>query len=268
MRRRNGARREAPRKAPIGAEKARMSRTYNQDCVLAYAFDLLGERWTFLIIRELFLGPRRFGDLHAALPGIGTNLLSKRLKELEEAGLVRSAGDGAAQYRLTEQGEALRPTARALMFWAIDYFMSRPEPSAPKECIFSNDLVPDSVALAIEMFADKCALPHANYVLHLTIDEAAYTYFFMNGEMTARRGQDAPAVARIETDVATLMQAMRGEIYLDETKKRAKLSGDASAIEHFISSFTPGADVAFEVAEMIKQRKLERRSVRESAAAS
>lgn len=243
-----------------------MTRTYNQDCVLAYAFDLLGERWTFLIVRELFLGPRRFGDLHAALPGIGTNLLSKRLKELEDAGLVASAGDGRSQYRLTPDGEALRPMARALMLWAIDYFMTRPEPSAPKECIFSNDLVPDSVALAIEMFANKCALPHANYVLRLKIDDSPYTYYFMNGEMTARRGADAPGVAAIETDVATLMQAMRGEIYLDETKKRAKLSGDAAVIDHFIASFTPGADIAMEVGELIQQRKSETPKVTRSAA--
>ncbi|HNR76466.1 MAG TPA: helix-turn-helix domain-containing protein [Parvularculaceae bacterium] len=235
-----------------------MSRTYNQECVLAYAFDLLGERWTFLIIRELFLGPRRFGDLHAALPGIGTNLLSKRLKELEEAGLVAATGDGHNRYRLTDSGEALRPTARELMFWAIEYFMNRPEPSAPKECIFSNDLVPDSVALAVEMFANKCALPHANYVLHLKIDENSYTYYFMNGEMTARRGADAPAVARIETDVATLMMSMRSEIYLDEARKRSKMSGDSSVLDHFLSSFMPGAEIAFEVAELIKQRKLER----------
>lgn len=236
-----------------------MSRTYNQDCVLAYAFDLLGERWTFLIIRELFLGPRRFGDLHAALPGIGTNLLSKRLKELEEAGLVASAGDGRNQYRLTDVGEELRPTARTLMYWAIEYFMNRPEPSAPKECIFSNDLMPDSVAMAVEMFANKCAIPHSNYVLHLKIDDNSYTYYFMSSEMTARRGADAPAVARVETDVATLMQAMRSEIYLDELRKRSKLSGDFEVIDHFMSSFTPGAEVAFEVAELIKQRKLEKR---------
>jgi len=235
-----------------------MSRTYNQDCVLAYAFDLLGERWTFLIVRELFLGPRRFGDLHAALPGIGTNLLSKRLKELEEAGLIAATGDGHNRYRLTDSGEALRPTARALMFWAIEYFMHRPEPSEPKECIYSNDLVPDSVALAVEMFANKCALPHANYVLHLKIDENSYTYYFMNGEMTARRGADAPAVARVETDVATLMQGMRGETYLDNMRKNSKMSGDMEVIEHFMSSFVPGADVAFEVAELIKQRKLDR----------
>lgn len=236
-----------------------MSRTYNQDCVLAYSFDLLGERWTFLIIRELFLGPRRFGDLHAALPGIGTNLLSKRLKELEEADLVASTGDGRNQYRLTDAGEALRPTLRNLMFWAIEYFMNRPGASAPKECIFSNDLVPDSVALAVEMFSNKCAIPHSNYVLQMKIDENPYTYYFMNGEMTARRGDDTPAIAKIETDVATLMQAMRSEIYLDEIRKRSKFSGDMDVIGHFMSSFTPGAEVAFEVGELIKQRKLERR---------
>jgi DNA-binding HxlR family transcriptional regulator len=232
-----------------------MSRTYNQDCVIAYAFDLLGERWTFLIIRELLLGPRRFGDLHAALPGIGTNLLSKRLKELEEAGIIAATGDGRGQYRLTDDGEALRPTARELMFWAIHYFMGRPENSAPKECIFSNDLVPDSVALALEVFSSRCSIPHTNYVLHVKIDDAAYTFFHMNKEMTARRGADAPASARIETDVATLMQAMRGEIYVGDAKKRSRVAGDESAIDHFFSSFIPGADVAFEVGELIKQRR-------------
>jgi DNA-binding HxlR family transcriptional regulator len=239
-----------------------MSRTYNQDCILAYSFDLLGERWTFLIIRELFLGPRRFGDLHAALPGIGTNLLSKRLKELEEAGIIASAGDGRNQYRLSDVGERLRPTLRELMFWAIEYFMNRPGPSAPKECIYSNDLVPDSVALAVEMFSNKCAIPHANYVIQLKIDDTPYTYYYMNQEMVARRGSDSPAVARIEADVATLMQAMRSEIYIDEVRKRSKLSGDMEVIGHFLSSFIPGADVAFEVAELIRKRKLEAATAR------
>ncbi|MEX0644986.1 MAG: helix-turn-helix domain-containing protein, partial [Parvularculaceae bacterium] len=171
-----------------------MSRTYNQDCVLAYALDLLGERWTMLMIRELFLGPRRFGDLHAALPGLGTNLLSKRLKELEEAGLIvaPTAAETRGQYRLSEAGEELRPMIRALMFWSIEYFMGRPDPCPPKDCIYSNDLQPDSVALAIELFVNKCATPFSNYVLQLLIDGNPYTYYYMNGEMTARRGADAP----------------------------------------------------------------------------
>jgi len=94
-----------------------MARTYNQDCILAHALDLLGERWTFLVIRELFLGPRRFGDLQAALPGIGANLLSKRLKELDAADIIAGpeAGEAGASYRLSPTGEALRPAIRALI---------------------------------------------------------------------------------------------------------------------------------------------------------
>ena len=230
-----------------------MSRTYNQECVLAYALDLLGERWTLLIIRELFLGPRRFGDLHAALPGLGTNLLSKRLKELEEAGLIVSPASGEArgQYRLSDTGEELRPAVRALMFWSIEYFIGRPEPSPPRDCIFSNDLQPDSVALAVELFINKCAAPFSNYVLHLFIDGNPYTYYFMNGEMTARRGADTPAVARMETDVATLMQAMRSEIYLPQIRERAAMAGDEAVLDHFISGVSPGAHVAEEVARKI-----------------
>lgn len=232
-----------------------MSRTYNQDCVFAYALDLLGERWTLLIIRELFLGPRRFGDLHAALPGIGTNLLSKRLKELDEAGLVvpTSPSESRGQYRLSPQGEALRPVARSLMAWSIHYFMDRPEPSAPRDCIYSNDLQPDSVALAMELFVNKCATPFSNYVIQVRIDENPYTYYFMNGEMTARRGADTPAVAKIESDVATFMQTMRGEIYLPQIEERARISGDEAVVHHFLASMTPGAHEADAVARHIAQ---------------
>jgi DNA-binding HxlR family transcriptional regulator len=232
-----------------------MSRTYNQDCVFAYALDLLGERWTLLIIRELFLGPRRFGDLHAALPGIGTNLLSKRLKELDEAGLVIAPAPSESRglYRLGPSGEALRPVARSLMAWSIHYFMERPEPSAPRECIYSNDLQPDSVALALELFVNKCAPPFANYVIQVRIDENPYTYYFMNGEMTARRGADTPAVAKIEADVATFMQAMRGEIYFPEIEERARISGDEAVVRHFLTSIVPGAREAEDVARQIAQ---------------
>ena len=226
---------------------------------MAYAFDLLGERWTFLIIRELFLGPQRFGDLHGALPGIGTNLLSKRLKELEEAGLVRAtSSEPRSSYRLTEDGEELRPAVREIVFWSIKYFMSRPENSEPKECIFSNDLRPDSVAMALEMFANKSSITHDNYVLQVLIDDMPYTFYFMTNEMTVLRGGDTPALAKLTTDVATMMQAMRGEIHLQETLKRSSWSGNEAAINHFLASITPGSDVAFEVAEFIKQRKLEK----------
>src|ERR1700716_1939879 len=65
-----------------------MQRSYQQTCPIAKGLDVLGERWTLLILRELVGGPRRYGDLRAELPGIATNLLADRLRELEEAGIV------------------------------------------------------------------------------------------------------------------------------------------------------------------------------------
>lgn len=234
-----------------------MARTYNQGCVLAYALDLLGERWTLLIVRELYLGPQRFGDLHAALPGIGTNLLSKRLKELEDAGLIVSSGEIRGRYRLTDQGEDLRPAVHEIMFWSIKYFLAQEDPSPPRDCILSNDLRPDSTALAVEMFANKCVPEHANYVIHVYIDDQPYTYYFMNDKMTARRGADVPAVAKMEFDVETVLKGMRGEIYLDEIKSRSQISGDESVISHFLTALAPGAEIAVEIAELINAKKLE-----------
>lgn len=214
-----------------------VARTYNQDCILAHALDLLGERWTLLILRDLFLGPKRFGDLQAGLPGIGANLLSKRLKELDQAGLIASPAAGALAgegYRLSPQGEALRPTLRALMCWSINYFIERPESSPARDCIYSDNLEPDSVALAIELFASMCPAPALNYVAHIHIDDFPYTFYYMNGEMTARRGANTPAVAWLSTDVATMMKAFRKELPIAEAKKRMTLKGADEVIAHLL----------------------------------
>ena len=213
-----------------------MARTYNQECILAHALDLLGERWTLLIIRDLFLGPQRFGDLQAGLPGIGANLLSKRLKELEEAGIIAAPGpnEPRGQYRLTQTGEALRPAIRSMMLWSLDYFIARPESSTARACIYADDLQPDSVALAIELFANFCLETDLNYVAHVFIDDYPYTLYYMNGEMTVRRGADAPAVAKLSAKVEDIMQAFRKELTLGEAKARMELSGDDKAIQHIL----------------------------------
>lgn len=98
-----------------------MTRSYDQTCFIARALDVLGERWTLLIVRELVLGPRRYTDLLAALPGMGTNLLAARLKHLEEHGVLRrttlAAPGHAAAYELAERGEALMPVLAGLASW-------------------------------------------------------------------------------------------------------------------------------------------------------
>jgi DNA-binding HxlR family transcriptional regulator len=94
-------------------------RSYRQYCGLARSLDVLGERWTLLIVRNLLLGPQRYSDLLRGLPGITTNLLAKRLKEMEAHDLIsHDATDAAAAtYRLTEDGRALEPAIHALGRW-------------------------------------------------------------------------------------------------------------------------------------------------------
>jgi DNA-binding HxlR family transcriptional regulator len=96
-------------------------RSYNEYCGLAKALDLVGERWTLLVVRNLLLGPLRYGDLLRGLPGITTNLLAKRLREMDTAGLVervRGADtDGGHAYRLTALGQGLEPAVHALSRW-------------------------------------------------------------------------------------------------------------------------------------------------------
>jgi DNA-binding HxlR family transcriptional regulator len=107
-------------------------RSYGQYCSIARALDLVGDRWTLLIVRELLLqGPCRFTDLKNGLPGIATNLLSSRLKELEDAQLIARAEApppvAAPLYSLTENGRTLEPVLKALGLWGLTY-MSEEKP--------------------------------------------------------------------------------------------------------------------------------------------
>jgi DNA-binding HxlR family transcriptional regulator len=100
-----------------------MGKRYDQYCPIAHALELVGERWALLVVRELLSGPKRYTDLAAHLPGIGTNILAGRLKDLEAGGIIakrRLPPPAAAQvYELTAYGEALKPVIRELAVWGI-----------------------------------------------------------------------------------------------------------------------------------------------------
>ncbi len=101
-----------------------MTSTYDLRCPVARTLDVIGERWTMLILRDLIVeGPRRFQDLQRSLAGVSPNTLSARLKTLEEAGVIarRFYADHPprAEYVLTEKGDALRPVLRALREWGL-----------------------------------------------------------------------------------------------------------------------------------------------------
>jgi DNA-binding HxlR family transcriptional regulator len=100
-----------------------MAKRYDQYCAIAHALELVGERWSLLIVRELLTGPKRYTDLSGSLPRIGTNVLAARLKELEAGGILtkrRLPPPTPAQvYELTPYGESLRPVMRELALWGI-----------------------------------------------------------------------------------------------------------------------------------------------------
>jgi DNA-binding HxlR family transcriptional regulator len=102
-------------------ERSVTRRSYSQYCGLARALDLVGERWMLLIVRDLAIRPRRFGEILDGLPGLGTSLLSERLKNLEDDEIIERAisgrGRGGVVYRLTHRGEALARALQPLAAW-------------------------------------------------------------------------------------------------------------------------------------------------------
>jgi DNA-binding HxlR family transcriptional regulator len=95
------------------------TRRYGQYCAIAKSLDVLGDRWALLIVRELLFGALRYSELQAALPGIATDMLATRLRELEAAGVVSRGPDDAKRYELTPRGRDLRPVLEALAVWGL-----------------------------------------------------------------------------------------------------------------------------------------------------
>ena len=107
-----------------------MSRSYGQYCGLARALDVVGDRWNLLIVRQLLMAPARYRDLVGGLPGIATNLLADRLRDLEAAGVVerRLAGEGnAITYALTPWGAELREPVEGLIRWSTPLMVRGPQ---------------------------------------------------------------------------------------------------------------------------------------------
>jgi DNA-binding HxlR family transcriptional regulator len=138
-------------------------RSYGQYCSVAKALDVIGDRWSLLIIRELLLqGPCRYTDLRNGLPGIATNLLADRIRELESAGLVRREEApppvATTLVYLTEAGAELEPVVRALGWWGLRYMAGPADADEfrghwfayPVE-FFLRDREPDGPPLSIEL---------------------------------------------------------------------------------------------------------------------
>jgi DNA-binding HxlR family transcriptional regulator len=159
-------------------------RSYGQVCPVARALDVLGERWTLLIVRELLLGPKRFKDLAQALPSIGANRLTERLRELEAHGVVAKRtlpppGDVRA-YVLTPYGERLRPVLLHLATWGADLPLAPELADAPPRA----ELL--LIALAGTSAPEETAGLHETYEFH--VSDEVFHAVVDDGVVTPRSG--------------------------------------------------------------------------------
>ncbi|MBX6363604.1 MAG: helix-turn-helix transcriptional regulator [Gemmatimonadetes bacterium] len=182
-------------------------RSYEQFCGVARALDSVGERWTLLVVREVLLGPRRFKELLEALPGIGPNLLSARLKALTEEGVLRRvAGAGGVAYELTEVGRALEPAILALARWGAGRLGADPAGAGPARASVRADW---AILMLRARFRPERAEGVAE-VYQIEAGASAYHLPVHDGRVEVARGPAPVAAAILRTEPATLAALAAG----------------------------------------------------------
>jgi DNA-binding HxlR family transcriptional regulator len=213
-----------------------MRRLYQQHCGLAHALDLVGDRWTLLIVRDLLAGPRRYTDLASSLVTVASNLLADRLRQLEADGLVRrtrlpAPAESLVVYELTALGESLGESLEALARWGMRTLPVTTEGRAFR----ASWLV---LALRARFRSDEAAGVREAYefrigrdVVHLRVAD---------GTAEAGLGSaNSPAVV-VDADADTFLALVAGAIGPDEAVRRgASIHGDPAALARMARILPP-----------------------------
>jgi len=206
------------------------TRRYDDPCGIARALDAVGERWALLVVRELVFSAKRFSDLRRGLGTVSPNVLSQRLDQLEQEGIVRRrvAGPpiGTSVYELTPSGRELLPVLDALARWGS----RRPVRS-------ERPLSRDALMLALQTTVRADAVVPAG--LRLTLDGSSWDPVVGDGRVQWRPPEDAEPAATLETSSAALHRmAFRG-IGVDEAIEtgEAVVGGDPALVARFLGAF-------------------------------
>lgn len=219
------------------------TRTYDDGCAAAHALDLVGERWTLLIVRELLLGPKRFTDLRSGLPGTSPNVLTERLRELEGAGIVRRRKlpppAASKVYELTEWGAELEPVIIRLGRWGAR------SPSRPRDA----GLGVDSLILSFRTMFDEQAAQGLHAVYELRLGEDRFRAEVADERFEIERGVAERPDATVEANSNALAAVVYGGRTLAEALRSGdlKIEGDEQAVARFLTLFplpAPAAPVA------------------------
>ena len=205
-------------------------RSYDQYCTVARALDVVGERWTLLLVRELLTGPKRFKGLLSGLPGIGTNLLAARLKALAGHGVVRRATlpppAGTDVYELTELGRSLEPVVLALSRWG-----SRLMAEEPRE---DDDVRPGWAAMALRSLFEPAA-DGPRGVYEFCIDGETYHLRVGGGAAETWQGPAGDPDVVVSGGAGTLLALTAGRLAPEEAlgsgkiRLEARKDGEAAA---------------------------------------
>lgn len=210
------------------------NKTYGQLCPLARSLDVLGERWTMLIIRELLLGPKRFKDLLAMLPAMGTNRLSERLSSLTTDGVVRksllSAPGLVPVYELTEHGEQLRDPLIGLSLWGLKLSID--------ERIDATSARAELIALSLAGAVSPLACTGVHEIYEFQVGNEKF-HFSVDGKRVLPRSGPSPAPPDISVvcDLGTFLALATRQIAPEQvvTEHRAVLL--KGTIDQFVAAF-------------------------------
>jgi DNA-binding HxlR family transcriptional regulator len=204
-----------------------VSRSYGDQCGVARSLDVIGERWALLIVRELLLGPKRFNDLLAGLPGASPNVVSQRLRELTGSGVVRHRDLGpparVGVYELTDWGRELEPVIVHLGQWGT-------RAPLPDDAGWSLD----SLLIALQGTADPVVV-NGRYELRVGAD--VFTVDGTSGSVRVRRGTADRPEAVLTTDADTLHDVTLGMHPIADAVGSGvlRLDGDPRAINGLTS---------------------------------
>jgi DNA-binding HxlR family transcriptional regulator len=201
-------------------------KSYNQNCPIAKGLDILGERWTLLILRELLGGPRRYSDLRAELPGIATNLLAERLKELQDAGLIDRAElpppIARTVYSLSDVGwQRVPPILRSIAWLGLDRLDPIDRgPVAPLTGFLAGFVVPFEPVKAAGLTA----------AYRVEIDGRRFEFAVDQGRLAAAHGKPDVTVTASAADLATARLGS-AEAKRKTALRRIAFDGDHDAVD-------------------------------------
>jgi DNA-binding HxlR family transcriptional regulator len=208
-------------------------RTYDDACGAAHALDLVGERWALLVMRELMLGPKRFGDIRAGLPGISANVLTQRLEGLEAAGVLvrrKLPPPASAQvYELTDWGYEAEPIFQVLGRWA-----ARSPTHDPRLPLSSSSLL-----LSFRTMFDPARARGWRGNVGLEIGPESFVVRVRKGGIEAERGEAGQADVVLTGPAPVIAAAVYGGLSLAslETQGALKVEGDRAVAERFVRLF-------------------------------